>query len=226
MENGSIGDVLHGEKGGVLLDWQRRFNIAVGAAQGLAYLHHDFAPAIVHRDVKSNNILLDGDFCPKVADFGLARTLQQDGGKGDVLMSRVAGSYGYIAPGESFCVCVRVLVMWNVLNLTVYASTLMVTAKSDVYGFGVVLMEIVMGKRPNDFSFGENKDIVKWITDVALSSPELNDNITTCNQVDVGQLIDPRMNQSTCNYQEVEKVLNLALLCTSSFPMNRPSMRR
>ncbi|KAK6923902.1 Leucine-rich repeat-containing N-terminal, plant-type, partial [Dillenia turbinata] len=217
MENGSLGDVLHGEKGGVLLDWQRRFNIAVGAAQGLAYLHHDCVPAIVHRDVKSNNILLDGDFCPKVADFGLARTLQQDAGKGDVVTSQVAGSYGYIAPGLSMC---------NVLNVTECAYTPKVTEKSDVYSFGVVLMELVTGKRPNDSSFGENNGIVKWITDVALQSPEPNGSITTCNQVDIGQLIDPRMNQSTCNYQEVEKVLNLALLCTSSFPMNRPSMRR
>jgi len=80
------------------VDWSRRVAIAVGAAQGLAYLHHDSVPAIVHRDVKSNNILLDREFVPRVADFGLAKTLQREATQG--AMSRVAGSYGYIAPGQ------------------------------------------------------------------------------------------------------------------------------
>lgn len=102
VENGSLGDVLYGEKGGVLLDWPKRFAIAVGSAHGLAYLHHDCVPAIVHRDVKSNNILLDEEFRPKVADFGLARIVSRDTKEGDEeAMTRVAGSYGYIAPGES-----------------------------------------------------------------------------------------------------------------------------
>ena len=100
MENGSLGEVLHGDKSQGLLDWQQRLKIAVGAAQGLAYLHHDCVPAIVHRDVKSNNILLDELFSPRIADFGLAKTLQRGAGEGDGLMSRVAGSYGYIAPGQ------------------------------------------------------------------------------------------------------------------------------
>jgi len=102
MENGSLGDVLHEEENDKyceeLMEWNKRFQIAVGAAQGLAYLHHDCVPAIVHRDVKSNNILLDHDFVPRVADFGLAKTLQREVGEG--AMSRVAGSYGYIAPGQ------------------------------------------------------------------------------------------------------------------------------
>lgn len=99
MVNGSLGDVLHGEKGGCLLDWPGRFAVAVGAAQGLAYLHHDCVPAIVHRDIKSNNILLDEEMRPRVADFGLAKTLQSEAGESDAAMSRIAGSYGYIAPG-------------------------------------------------------------------------------------------------------------------------------
>ncbi|KAA8531508.1 hypothetical protein F0562_006139 [Nyssa sinensis] len=203
MENGSLGDVLHGEKG-VLLDWPKRFAVAVGAAQGLAYLHHDCVPAIVHRDVKSNNILLDEEFRPRVADFGLAKTLHKEGDR-DV-MSRVAGSCGYIAPE--------------------YAYTLKVTEKSDVYSFGVVLLELVTGKRPNDESFGENKDMVKWVTEAALSSPEQGSGDSGSSYDVLGQLIDPRMNLSTRDYEEIEKVLNVALLCTSAFPINRPSMRR
>lgn len=100
MENGSLGDVLHGENCKELMDWSRRFTIAFGAAQGLAYLHHDCVPAIIHRDIKSNNILLDHEFRPHVADFGLAKTLQRKVSEEGGAMSRIAGSYGYIAPGQ------------------------------------------------------------------------------------------------------------------------------
>lgn len=96
MPNGSLGDVLHGGKGG-LLDWPTRYRIALDAAEGLSYLHHYCVPAIVHRDVKSNNILLDGDFSARVADFGLAKIFAA--GKGVESMSAIAGSCGYIAPG-------------------------------------------------------------------------------------------------------------------------------
>ncbi|KAK4477425.1 hypothetical protein RD792_016646 [Penstemon davidsonii] len=208
MENGSLGDVLYGEKAGVLLDWPTRFSIAVGAAQGLAYLHQDCVPPIVHRDVKSNNILLDEEFRPKVADFGLAKILQQDAEMGDQVMSRVAGSYGYIAPE--------------------YSYTMKVTEKSDVYSFGVVLLELITGKRPTDSSFGENKNIVKWVTEVALSSPEKGTEKAT-GSIDVAsldRLLDTRMDESSIEYEEVEKVLNVALSCTAELPVSRPSMRK
>ncbi|KAE8709591.1 LRR receptor-like serine/threonine-protein kinase HSL2 [Hibiscus syriacus] len=200
MENGSLGDVLHGDKCAVLPDWPKRFTIAIGAAQGLAYLHHDCQPPIVHRDVKSNNILLDAEMRPRVADFGLAKTLQitaGDSGGGGAAMSRVAGTHGYIAPE--------------------YSYTLKVTEKSDVYSFGVVLLELITGKRPNDPSFGENKDVVKWVTEVALSLSSAE-----C----VAQIVDPRMKSSASELKEIQKVLNVALQCTSAFPMNRPSMRK
>ncbi|KAF7129798.1 hypothetical protein RHSIM_Rhsim10G0084600 [Rhododendron simsii] len=206
MENGSLGDLLHGDKGGVLLNWAERFSIAVGAASGLAYLHHDCVPPIVHRDVKSNNILLDEEFGPRVADFGLAKTLQHNVREGDGAMSGVAGSCGYIAPE--------------------YAYTLRVNEKSDVYSFGVVLLELITGKRPNDDSFGENKDIVKWVTEVAKSSPQERSGVATNPSIDWRQLIDQRLNPSTSDYREIEKVLNVALLCTSALPVSRPSMRR
>ncbi|KAJ0096934.1 hypothetical protein Patl1_28439 [Pistacia atlantica] len=204
MQNGSLGDVLHGEKGGAsLLDWPVRFTIAQGAAAGLAYLHHDCVPAIVHRDVKSKNILLDTDMVPRVADFGLAKTLQGDVAGGADGTSRIAGSYGYIAPE--------------------YAYTSKVTEKSDVYSFGVVLMEIITGKRPNDPFFGENKDIVTWVTEAALSFPESESGNWLG---DLRQIVDPKMNPSSSDYEEIEKVLRVALLCTSTFPNKRPSMRK
>ncbi|OIW10303.1 hypothetical protein TanjilG_28054 [Lupinus angustifolius] len=198
MENGSLGDVLHVNKCEELREWSTRFNIAVGAAQGLAYLHHACVPPILHRDIKSNNILLDRDFLPRVADFGLAKTLQhEEGGIGD--MSRIAGSYGYIAPE--------------------YGYTLKVTEKGDVYSFGVVLMELITGKRPNDPSLGDNMDIVKWVTETAFSSAEDQ-------PIDLAHIIDPMLNLATCDYEEIESVLNVALLCTTPFPMNRPTMKR
>jgi tRNA A-37 threonylcarbamoyl transferase component Bud32 len=96
MPNGSLGDLLHSSKGG-LLDWPTRYKIVVDAAEGLSYLHHDCVPPIVHRDVKSNNILLDGDFGARVADFGVAKVVDSTGKPKS--MSVIAGSCGYIAPG-------------------------------------------------------------------------------------------------------------------------------
>ncbi|KAK6121355.1 LOW QUALITY PROTEIN: hypothetical protein DH2020_044882 [Rehmannia glutinosa] len=114
MRNGSLGEALHGKKGG-FLSWNMRYKIALDSAKGMCYLHHDCSPLIVHRDVKSNNILLNSSFEAHVADFGLAKFLV-DGGASQC-MSAIAGSYGYIAPDE----------------------------KSDVYSFGVVLLELVTG---------------------------------------------------------------------------------
>ncbi|KAK4749997.1 hypothetical protein SAY87_027446 [Trapa incisa] len=141
MNNGSLGEAIHGKKAtaGGVLGWETRYKIAVEAARGLCYLHHDCSPLIVHRDVKSNNILLDSSFEAHVADFGLAKFLV-DGGASQC-MSAIAGSYGYIAPE--------------------YAYTLKVDEKSDVYSFGVVLLELLTGQRPVG-DFGEGVDIVQW----------------------------------------------------------------
>ncbi|MBA0706573.1 hypothetical protein Golax_018675 [Gossypium laxum] len=139
MRNGSLGEALHGKKKGAFLGWNLRYKIAVEAAKGLCYLHHDCSPLIVHRDVKSNNILLDSSFEAHVADFGLAKFLV-DGGASEC-MSAIAGSYGYIAPE--------------------YAYTLRVDEKSDVYSFGVVLLEMITGRKPVG-EFGEGVDIVQW----------------------------------------------------------------
>ncbi|KAJ0980380.1 hypothetical protein J5N97_008635 [Dioscorea zingiberensis] len=145
LPNGSLWDRLHtsaGEKLG--LDWEARVHIALGAARGLEYLHHGCDRPILHRDVKSSNILLDEEFKPRIADFGLAKILRSGGGR-DSSSHVVAGTYGYIAPE--------------------YAYTWKVNEKSDVYSFGVVLMELVTGKRPIEPMYGESKDIVHWVTE-------------------------------------------------------------
>ncbi|XP_023914504.1 receptor-like protein kinase HSL1 [Quercus suber] len=188
MPNGSLGDLLHSSKAG-LLDWPTRYRIALDAAEGLSYLHHDCVPAIVHRDVKSNNILLDGDFGARVADFGVAKVVDLTG-KGPKSMSVIAGSCGYIAPE--------------------YAYTLRVNEKSDIYSFGVVILELVTGRLPVDPEFGE-KDLVKWVC-------------TTLDQKGVDHVLDQKLD--SCYKEDICKVLNIGLLCTSPLPINRPSMRR
>ncbi|KAB1227439.1 hypothetical protein CJ030_MR1G023825 [Morella rubra] len=114
------------------LEWPSRYKIAVGAARGLAYLHHDCIPHIIHRDIKSSNILLDHNMEARVSDFGLATLMEPD--KTHV-STFVAGTFGYLAPE--------------------YFDTRRATSKGDVYSFGVVLLELLTGKKPNDEAFIE-----------------------------------------------------------------------
>ncbi|XP_010271555.1 PREDICTED: receptor-like protein kinase HSL1 [Nelumbo nucifera] len=143
MPNGNLWDALHRGRDRDFLDWPTRHRIALGVAQGLAYLHHDLSPHIIHRDIKSTNILLSADYQPKVADFGVAKVLQARGGK-DSTTTVIAGTYGYIAPE--------------------YAYSSKATVKCDVYSFGVVLMELITGKKPVEPEFGESKNIIYWVS--------------------------------------------------------------
>ncbi|KAF0927308.1 hypothetical protein E2562_031503 [Oryza meyeriana var. granulata] len=145
MDNGSLDKWLHGHKwlaGGATarapLDWPARIRVAVGAARGLCYMHHECSPPIVHRDVKSSNILVDSEFTAKVADFGFARMLVQAGTPDT--MSAVAGSFGYMAPECAY--------------------TRKVNEKVDVYSFGVVLLELITGREAHDG--GEHGSLGEW----------------------------------------------------------------
>ncbi|KAK5825058.1 receptor-like protein kinase HSL1 [Gossypium arboreum] len=148
MENQSLDRWLHGNKRSsvsgtssihhAILDWPRRLRIAVGAAQGLCYMHHECLTPIIHRDVKSSNILLDSEFNAKIADFGLAKMLTRHASSQTI--SAIAGSVGYLAPE--------------------YAYTTKVNAKVDVYSFGVVLLELVTGRKANNID--ENMSLVEW----------------------------------------------------------------
>ncbi|KAM3323091.1 leucine-rich repeat receptor-like protein kinase PXL1 [Capsicum chacoense] len=188
MPNGNLGAALHGK---MLVDWLSRYNVALGVAHGLAYLHHDCHPPVIHRDVKSSNILLDSDFEARIADFGLARMMLHK----NETVSMVAGSYGYIAPE--------------------YGYTLKVDEKSDIYSYGVVLLELLTGKMPLDPLFGGESsiDIVEWVRRIVnnkASEEALDADVAgQCKHV----------------HEEMLLVLKIALLCTAKLPKERPSMR-
>ncbi|KAJ4965232.1 hypothetical protein NE237_017081 [Protea cynaroides] len=194
MPNGSLGEMLHGTKG-AHLQWERRYRIAVEAAKGLCYLHHDCSPLIIHRDVKSNNILLDSDLEAHVADFGLAKFLHSPGAS--ECMSSVAGSYGYIAPE--------------------YAYTLRVDEKSDVYSFGVVLLELITGKKPVG-EFGEGVDIVRWVQKMKSEIPNPSSNAAA-----VLAVVDRRL--SGYPLVGVINMFKVAMGCVAEDSVERPTMR-
>ncbi|KAF8378493.1 hypothetical protein HHK36_029835 [Tetracentron sinense] len=139
VPNDTLDYHLHGERRPVM-DWATRVKIAAGAARGIAYLHEDCHPRIIHRDIKSSNILLDSNFEAQVSDFGLAK-LAQDANTH--VTTRVMGTFGYMAPE--------------------YASSGKLSEKSDVYSFGVVLLELITGRKPVDASqpLGD-ESLVEW----------------------------------------------------------------
>lgn len=194
LPNGSLWDRLHTCNQKTVLDWETRYDIAVGAAKGLEYLHHGCDRPVIHRDVKSSNILLDEFFKPRIADFGLAKiVLQAATSAKDSTAHVITGTHGYIAPE--------------------YAYTYKVNEKSDVYSFGVVLMELVTGKKPiHEPEFGENKDIVYWIS-TKMTSRE-----------SVLSVVDSSIPEAI--KEDVIKVLRVAVSCTARLPALRPSMRK
>ncbi|CAL9110610.1 unnamed protein product [Musa textilis] len=146
---GSLHDVLHGKKGvqgaepGPVLNWSQRVKIAYGAARGLEYLHEKIQPPIVHRDVRSSNVLLFDDFASKIADFNL--TNQSPDTAARLHSTRVLGTFGYHAPE--------------------YAMTGQLTQKSDVYSFGVILLELLTGRKPVDHTMPKGQQsLVTWAT--------------------------------------------------------------
>ncbi|XP_010437608.1 PREDICTED: probable receptor-like serine/threonine-protein kinase At4g34500 [Camelina sativa] len=148
IDNGNLEQWLHGDVGPVSpLTWDIRMKIAIGTAKGLAYLHEGLEPKVVHRDVKSSNILLDRKWNAKVSDFGLAKLL---GSETSYVTTRVMGTFGYVSPE--------------------YASTGMLNECSDVYSFGVLLMEMITGRSPVDYSRPPGEmNLVDWFKGMVAS---------------------------------------------------------
>ncbi|KAJ9699928.1 hypothetical protein PVL29_005672 [Vitis rotundifolia] len=146
--NGSLHDILHGRKGvkgaqpGPVLSWPQRVKIAVGAAKGLEYLHEKARPHIIHRDIKSSNVLLFDDDVAKIADFDLSNQAPDSAAR--LHSTRVLGTFGYHAPE--------------------YAMTGQLSSKSDVYSFGVVLLELLTGRKPVDHTLPRGQQsLVTWV---------------------------------------------------------------
>uniref|UniRef100_A0A0E0GDK2 non-specific serine/threonine protein kinase n=1 Tax=Oryza nivara TaxID=4536 RepID=A0A0E0GDK2_ORYNI len=184
LENGSLWDVLHGSSKKQKLDWEARLRIALGAAQGLAYLHHDCNPRIIHRDVKSKNILLDKDYEAHLADFGIAKSLCTSKTH---TSTYVMGTIGYIDPE--------------------YARTSRLNEKSDVYSYGIVLLELLTGKKPVDNECNLHHLILSKAADNT-----------------VMEMVDPDIADTCKDLGEVKKVFQLALLCSKRQPSDRPTM--
>uniref|UniRef100_A0ACD5TW63 Uncharacterized protein n=1 Tax=Avena sativa TaxID=4498 RepID=A0ACD5TW63_AVESA len=171
------------------LDWDTRINIILGAAKGLAYLHHDCSPRIIHRDIKSSNILLDANFEARVSDFGLAKLLEDEQSH---ITTIVAGTFGYLAPE--------------------YMQSGRATETTDVYSFGVLVLEILNGKRPTDASFIEKGlNIVGWLNFLVGENRER-------------EIVDP--NCEGVQTETLDALLSLAKQCVSSLPEERPTMHR
>ncbi|CAL1381210.1 unnamed protein product [Linum trigynum] len=168
------------------LTWQRRFNIILGTAEGLAFLHEESELRIIHRDIKLSNILLDEDFSPKIADFGLARLFPE----GQTHISTaVAGTLGYMAPE--------------------YVVRGKLTEKADVYSFGIVLIEVVTGRRSNSFSRNPYS-IIQTVWNLYESG-------------DLCEAVDPDL-QGDFQREEATRLLEIGLLCVQASADLRPSM--
>ncbi|XP_021896852.1 leucine-rich repeat receptor-like protein kinase PEPR2 isoform X2 [Carica papaya] len=192
MPGGTLFDVLHRKENRLILDWNTRYRIALGIAQGLSYLHYDCSPQIIHRDIKSNNVLLDSELEPKIADFGTAKLVHDSDASST--KSSIIGTLGYMAPE------------------TAYSTQL--TAKSDVYSYGVILLEILIRKLPVDPSFEEGMDIVLWTRQKLMENEESI------------SFLDEEISLWDSDEQyKALRLLELALSCTEPVASSRPSMR-
>ncbi|KAG6672499.1 hypothetical protein I3842_16G060500 [Carya illinoinensis] len=198
MEHGSLADNLSSNS----LDWKKRFKIALGTAKGLSYLHEECLEWVLHCDVKPENIFLDSNYQPKVADFGLSK-LQSRGEPNNPSFSRMRGTRGYMAPE------------W-VFNLPI-------TSKVDVYSYGIVVLEMVTGKDAakgvHDIKSGEqpqHKRLVSWVREkknrAALIESWLKD------------IIDPRL-KGKYDIQKMQTLIGVALQCVGEEREARPNMR-
>ncbi|KAH1220540.1 Receptor-like serine/threonine-protein kinase NCRK [Glycine max] len=192
MANGNLRDCLDGVSG-KHIDWATRVMIAIGAARGLEYLHEAAAPRILHRDVKSTNILLDENWQAKITDLGMAKNLRSD----DLPScsnspARMQGTFGYFAPE--------------------YAIVGRASLESDVFSFGVVLLELISGRHPIHKSTGKEESLVIWAT------PRFQDSRRV-----ITELVDPQL-KGNFPEEEVQVMAYLAKECLLLDPDTRPTM--
>ncbi|KAM7250368.1 hypothetical protein ACFE04_022251 [Oxalis oulophora] len=190
VPNNNLEFHLHG-KGRPIIDWSTRLKIALGSAKGLSYLHEDCHPRIIHRDIKTANILIDFNFEAKVADFGLAKLTTDTNTH---VSTRVMGTFGYLAPE--------------------YASSGKLTEKSDVFSFGVMLLELITGKRPVDPTGDMEDSLVDW------ARPLLSTSLHDGNYVG---LADPMLERNF-NPEEMARMVSCAAASIRHSAKRRPKM--
>ncbi|KAM5574173.1 leucine-rich repeat receptor protein kinase HPCA1 [Rosa sericea] len=187
VANGTLKDSLSG-KSGIRLDWQRRLKIALGAARGVAYLHEFCDPPIIHRDIKSTNVLLDNRLNAKVGDFGLSKTMGNSGR--DHVSTQVKGTMGYMDPE--------------------YYMTQRLTEKSDVYGFGVLMLELLTARKPIE----QGKYIVREVKMAMDKTKDL---------YNLHLILDSAIGLGT-TLKGLERFVDLAMTCVEEQGVNRPTM--
>lgn len=196
LPNNTLEFHLHGN-GQLAMVWASRMKIAVGSAKGLAYLHEDCNPTIIHRDIKASNILLDFNFAPKVSDFGLAKFFSDCNSPITHITTGVVGTFGYLAPE--------------------YARSGKVSEKSDVFSYGVMLLELITGRPP---IFTTDTESSTDLSLVEYARPSLTQALEEGN---FDNLVDPRL-QGNYNANEMAKMVACASACVQQMPFRRPRM--
>ncbi|GAA0157138.1 hypothetical protein LIER_14467 [Lithospermum erythrorhizon] len=200
MEYGSLEEMLHGRSrthDRRILTWQERKKIARGAAKGLCFLHHNCIPHIIHRDMKSSNVLLDHEMEARVSDFGMARLISAL--DTHLSVSTLAGTPGYVPPE--------------------YYQSFRCTAKGDVYSFGVVLLELLTGKRPTDKEDFGDTNLVGWVKIKVREGKGM--------EVIDQELLSVMKGSDESEAEEVKEMvryLQITLQCVDDFPSKRPNM--
>ncbi|GMN40982.1 hypothetical protein TIFTF001_010196 [Ficus carica] len=181
LERGSLADILRSDEEAEKLDWEKRIRVVKGVAHALSYMHHDCVPPIIHRDISSKNILLDSELEAHVSDFGTAKFLNLDSSN----WTAVVGTFGYLAPELAY--------------------NMEVTEKCDVYSFGVLALEVLMGKHPGELMSDEENQTLhhkEVVLDHRLSPPS-------------SQNVD----------DDLHLMMNVAITCMRAKPESRPTMR-